>query len=343
MNLNHHKYISRCLELAQLGKGNVSPNPMVGAVIVNNDEIIGEGYHEIYGGPHAEVNAINSVNNIELLKKSIIYVSLEPCSHYGKTPPCADLIIAHKIPEVVIASLDTNPVVCGNGVRKLKEAGVNVISGILDSESRQMNKAFNKFQKTKAPFVTLKWAQTSNGFIDHQRNAINQSALKISNATSSTWVHKLRAEMDAILVGKNTVLNDNPSLTTRKWKGSNPIRVIIDSNLELGPNLTVFNDHVPTLVLNQHKTDQNGNIEWIKVNTKNLRSVLQELGKKHIQSVLVEGGSTILQSFIDEKLYDECIVISSTKSIESGIKAPSIKSAIIKEFNLGNNQIKFYE
>ena len=238
----HQSYIKRCLELAALGKGNVAPNPMVGSVIVHNNIIIGEGYHMQYGGPHAEVNAINAVHNKSLLEHSSIYVSLEPCSHHGKTPPCADLIIKSKIPHVVIASVDANAVVCGNGINKLKLAGIKVEVGVLEDESKRLNSAFNTFQNEKRPQVILKWAESADGFIDHHRNSRHESAAQISNPLSSMWVHKLRSETDAILVGRNTVNLDNPSLTTRKWFGKNPVRVIIDTNLKANITSQVLTD-----------------------------------------------------------------------------------------------------
>lgn len=345
MEENNGKYIRRCLELAKLGKGNVSPNPMVGSVIVFNNQIIGEGYHMQYGEPHAEVNAINSVKDKSLLPKSTIYVSLEPCSHFGKTPPCADLIIKHKIPNVVISSLDENEIVCGNGVKKLKSAGVNVTSGVLEQESKRLNKTFNKFQNTKLPWVILKWAQTADGFIDHERTGQQPNALQISNSMSSTYVHKLRAEVDAILVGKNTVIKDNPSLTTRKWFGANPLRIVIDKNLDLDRQFKVFDNNAKTIVFNSQESKLEGQIEFVKIpfNTHYLKTILMWLGSKGIQSILVEGGAFTLQQFINHKQFDECIVITAPQIVKQGIKAPEPNFHFQQSFSLGNNNISIYE
>jgi diaminohydroxyphosphoribosylaminopyrimidine deaminase/5-amino-6-(5-phosphoribosylamino)uracil reductase len=317
----------------------------VGSVIVRNDIIIGEGYHEIYGGPHAEVNAINSVKDKNELKDATIYVSLEPCSHFGKTPPCADLIIANKIPRVVIAAIDSNTLVCGNGIAKLKNAGIEVITGIMDTESHNMNKRFNTFHEKKRPFVTLKWAQTNDGFIDKTRSNSNISPLKISNGSASIWVHKLRSETDAILVGKKTAELDNPSLTTRRWDGKNPVRVVIDHELKLKTNLKLFNQEVKTLVFNSIKSNQNGEIEYIKIANTDLflNQLLTELWKRNIQSILIEGGAITLQQFIDQNIWDEAFVIQSEDKIQQGVTAPILDRSPIKTYPLINNQIFHYE
>ena len=332
--------------MAKLGAGLVSPNPMVGAVIVHNNIIIGEGYHQLYGGAHAEVNAINSVTDKSLLAHSTIYVSLEPCSHFGKTPPCADLIIQHKIPHVVIATLDTNKTVCGNGVSKLKNAGIKVEIGVLENESNQLNKAFNKLQSKKRPFVILKWAETADGFMDHHRTEEKPNALKISNSTSSTWVHKLRSETDAILVGKTTVLKDNPTLNTRKWAGKNPLRVVIDPHLEtINHDLKIYDQSIPTLVFNSLKSSTENNIQFIKITPGEtfLTELLDHLGQLNIQSILVEGGAITLQKFINANLYDECYIIKSTANINSGIDAPKMKSSKYSIFNLGTDIVLKYQ
>lgn len=342
--IKHEIYMRRCLELAQLGKGSVSPNPMVGAVIVHNNQIIGEGYHEKFGGPHAEVNAVNSVANKSLLKQATIYVSLEPCSHFGKTPPCADLIIKHEIPKVVVSTLDTHQVVCGNGIAKLKNAGIEVIVGVLENESKHINRAFNKFQFEKKPWVILKWAQTADGFIDHHRKDEHEKPLKISSNISSTYVHKIRSEVDAILVGKNTVTKDNPSLNTRKWKGKNPIRVIIDPQLSLDHGFHIFDNKTPTIIFNNLKNESAIQTEFIQIagSPIHLIELLDELGKKNIQSILVEGGAFTLQKFIDSNLYDECIVLKSENSIGDGIKAPKVTTSELSRISLGTDTISYY-
>lgn len=345
MKLNHNKYIRRCLEIAKLGNGSVSPNPMVGAVIVVNDEIIGEGFHRKYGEPHAEVNAINSVKNQTLLTQATIYVSLEPCSHFGKTPPCADLIIEKQIPRVVIAAIDSNSVVCGNGISKLKAAGIDVITGVLEHESNELNKAFNTFQIHKRPFIILKWAETLDGFIDKQRNSANISALKISNQETSIWVHQLRSEVDAILIGKNTGLLDNPNLNTRKWKGKNPTRVVIDRKLSIPNNFHIYNQEVPTLIFNDIKSGKDGIVEFIHVSeTDSLNKIiLKELYLRDFQSVLVEGGAKTIQSFIDQGLWDKMYQIKGHFSIQSGVSAPILSIDPISSQSIGNNKIHYYE
>ena len=221
-------FMRRCLQLASLGRGHVSPNPMVGAVVVHRGQIIGEGYHRCYGQPHAEVNAINSVRDAGLLPECTLYVSLEPCSHYGKTPPCADLIVQKKIPRVVVGCLDPFPKVSGQGVARLREAGVEVVTGVLEEECKALNRTFMTCQIDERPFVTLKWAQSRDGYIDRIRKP-GEPAIRISDDVSSVWVHRLRAEADAILVGTNTAVADNPSLTTRLWYGRSPLRIVLDA------------------------------------------------------------------------------------------------------------------
>ncbi len=341
---SHEKYIKRCLELALLGRGNVSPNPMVGAVIVYNHTIIGEGYHMRFGGAHAEVNAINAVKDKSLLQKSIIYVSLEPCSHHGKTPPCADLIIKSKIPHVVIASMDSNAVVCGNGINKLKIAGIRVEVGILEEEAKTLNVAFNLFQTKKRPHIILKWAESADGFIDTLRDTKHGNAAQISNSISSLWVHKMRSETDAILVGRNTVNVDNPSLTTRKWFGKNPLRVIIDSNLTTKRNRHVFNGEEPTLIFNVKENRIQNNLEWIKLDSSKdlLPQLLTELHFRKIQSLLVEGGAFTTQQFIDNSLFDKCVIIKSEMELKKGVKAPQIDSSNFKTLKINNDQLFYY-
>ena len=340
--MNHEKYIKRCLELAELGKGHTSPNPMVGSVIVLDDEIIGEGFHHKAGEPHAEVNAINSVANQELLKRATIYVSLEPCSHFGKTPPCADLIIEKQIPKVVIATIDSNAIVCGNGITKLKQAGIDVVTGVLEKEANQLNKTFNTFHQKKRPFIILKWAETADGFIDKVRANSSEPPLKISGNASSRWVHKLRSEVDAILVGKNTALLDNPTLTTRKWKGKNPVRIVIDKDLSLPKNLKLFTDGLPTLVMNSKISSTENNIQYLKVEGDFITEIIDLLYQQNIQSVLVEGGAHTLQQFIDKNLWDETYVIKSEMSITKGVKAPKMSAKKGTIVSIGNNQIFTY-
>jgi len=314
----------RCIQLAKIGQGNVSPNPMVGAVIVYNDKIIGEGYHKNFGEPHAEVNAINIVEDKSLLSESTIYVSLEPCAHFGKTPPCANLIVESQFKRVVIGSSDPHSKVNGKGVSILKENGIEVISGILERECNEVNKHFFTFHKKRRPYVFLKWAETKNGFIDNGGNKGNVSW--ISCKETQSLVHTWRKEHQSILVGRKTVENDNPSLTVRKITGKNPIRIVIDSKLQLNQSSLIFNDDAPTIFLNSVKNLKEGSNEFIKMEDINPRTILEELYRKNILSVLIEGGSSTLQSFIDADLWDEAKKIKGQSTFEKGTKAPTIKT-----------------
>ncbi len=317
----------RCLELAKLGIRDVAPNPMVGSVIVHDNTIIGEGYHRKYGGPHAEVNAINSVKNKKLLSESTIYVSLEPCSHFGKTPPCSDLIIAEKIPNVVIGTIDPNTLIAGKGIKKLKKAGINVKVGILETECTELNKRFFTYHMYQRPFITLKWAQTQDGFIDIIRNGDNYGeATWISNSISKILVHKTRSEENAILVGKTTALKDNPSLTTREWAGNNPTRLVIDKNLNLPKTLNLFNNQAPTIVFNVQETKEEKNIHYLKIDFSEeiAPQILTVLFNLEIQSLIIEGGTKTLQQFIDLKLWDEAHVYTGPIFFNSGIQAPKL-------------------
>lgn len=316
----------RCLQLAEFGAGYVSPNPMVGAVLVYQDQIIGEGYHQRFGHAHAEPNAINSVRDLELLQKSTLYVNLEPCSHYGKTPPCAELIIKSNIPRVIIGTLDPNPKVAGKGVKLLLDAGIEVVVGVLENECRTLNKRFFIFHEQKRPFVLLKWAQTKDGFIDIKRNDVSEKPLQISNEITRQLTHKIRSENQAILVSTNTVLLDNPTLTVRFWTGKNPIRIIIDRTNKIPDNYNVMNGLVQTLIFSCNEKVVNKNLEYciIPFNDNVLRIILNELYKRNINSVLVEGGAKVLNSFIDSGLWDEANVEVSEQIINDGIYAPRI-------------------
>jgi diaminohydroxyphosphoribosylaminopyrimidine deaminase/5-amino-6-(5-phosphoribosylamino)uracil reductase len=319
------KYMDRCIQLAKLGAGQVAPNPMVGALLVYNDGIIGEGYHKKYGEAHAEVNCINSINdeNRPLIEKSTIYVCLEPCSHFGKTPPCSDLIIQQKIKKVVIGCSDIFEKVNGSGIERLRKAGVEVITGVLEKESKELNKRFFTFHEKKRPYVILKWAQSVNAKIGSERERV-----LISNKYSNRLVHKWRSEEAAILVGKNTALTDDPALTTRLWKGKNPVRIVIDPNLDLPSSLKIFNDDGRTFVFNLLKNSSSDNIEHIRLNKKKfLEEMLSSLFEKDIQSVFVEGGAKTLQTFIDHNVWDEARVITNREMIiGKGIQAPEMKN-----------------
>ncbi len=324
------EYMARCIQLANLGAGNVAPNPMVGAVLIYDNKVIGEGYHQKYGKAHAEVNCINSVaeENKKFINQSTLYVSLEPCSHFGKTPPCTDLIIENKIRKVVIGCKDIFKEVAGKGIQKLKNAGVEVISGILENECIDLNKRFFTFHEKFRPYIILKWAQSLNGKI----GAAGDERVLISNEYSNRIVHKWRSEEAGILVGTNTALKDDPLLTTRLWNGKSPVRIIIDKQLRLPSTLKVFNSEAKTIVYNLSKNANEENIIHIKIDKeKFIDQVMHSLFEMNIQSILVEGGAKTLQSFIDSNLWDEARVITNdTLVIENGINAPEIKDFILE-------------
>ncbi len=330
--------MQRALELAELGRGSVSPNPMVGCVIVHQDKIIGEGYHKKYGEAHAEVNAIHSAKDHSIFPECTAYVTLEPCAHHGKTPPCADLLIEKKIKRIVVACRDPFGQVDGKGIEKLQKAGLDVDLGILEKEAIELNKRFFTSVQKERPYVILKWAQTSDGFVARE----NFDSKWISNSYSRQMVHKWRTEEDAILVGKNTAIHDDPLLTSREWRGNNPIRVLLDSNLEVNKTFNLFNEDAPTLVLNALKSEKSKNIEWIKTDMNNPWSVLRQLNERKIQSVIVEGGSSVLNSFINENCWDEARVFTSEVTFGKGIAAPEIEGKVEKEETIFDDQLTIY-
>ncbi len=324
---SHNFYMKRCLQLARLGVGKVGTNPMVGAVLVYNDTIIGEGYHKEFGKAHAEVNCLQSVADIQknLISKSTLYVSLEPCSHYGKTAPCVDLILANNIKNVVIGCTDSFEKVNGTGIEKLNHAGVNITQQILEQECRSINKRFFTFNEKKRPYIILKWAQTNDGFIADKMS--NQ--LKISNSLSNISIHKLRGEEAAILIGTNTALLDNPLLTNRYWFGNNPTRVIIDFECKCNHTSNFFNDEAKTIIINKIKNETLSNIKFIKIGDDFLPSLMQILIGEQINSLIVEGGSKMLQTFINAALWDEAMVITNTNLLlQNGIQAPLLSNEI---------------
>ncbi len=341
----HETYMRRCLDLARNGLGNTAPNPLVGAVIVCNNRIIGEGFHEMFGGPHAEVNAVNSVADKSLLSRSSLYVNLEPCSHTGKTPPCADLIINLGIPEVFIGTTDPNPLVAGNGIQKLKNAGIRVTTGILEKKCLNLNRRFITWHRKKRPFIILKWAQTSDGFIDVIRNG--NEVLQptwISNEISRMLVHKWRSEEQAILIGKNTAARDNPRLNVREWTGRSPVRMIIDRNLALSHRLHIFDNTSNTIIFNTVQDHSDGDTRYIRLDEKDfLKNLFDWLFEQGIQSVLVEGGRMLLQSLINENLWDEARVFVGMKKFGSGVRAPDIPGNFIpRVFNIREDFLKVY-
>lgn len=338
------KYINRCLYLARLGVSYTAPNPMVGAVVVHNNRIIGEGYHRRYGEAHAEPNAISSVKEKHLLPESTLYVSLEPCSHFGKTPPCANLIVNSKIKRVVIAALDPNPKVAGNGVRILQEAGIEVKVGVLEQQARLLNKRFYCFQEKKRPFVLLKWAQTKDGFIDRKRTDASENALSISNSLTHQLTHKMRVENMAIMIGTNTAMLDNPSLTARYWSGKSPIRIVIDKENIIPDNYHLKNQATRTIIFTSKELESKENLEYFHIDdTYSLELILKKLYERNIQSVLVEGGAKLLSNFIDSGLWDEANVEISNAEIGIGVAAPKIKNAIVKqEKNIEGHHCVYY-
>lgn len=327
------KYINRCIELAQNGLGTTYPNPLVGSVIVYNDQIIGEGWHRKAGEPHAEVNAINSVLDKSLLSKATLYVSLEPCSHYGKTPPCADLIVAHKIPNVVIGTVDPNEKVAGNGIKKLVEAGANVTVGILEDKCYALNKRFFTFHNKKRPYIILKWAETADGFIAPNTKD-EQKPVWITNIHSRQLVHKWRTEEQAILVGTQTVLDDNPSLNARDFYGNNPVRIVLDKSGKIEGNFHVKDNSIKTVFLTESKefiSTENCIYEICQFDENLVENTLAILTKHQIQSVIIEGGSKTIQCFIDKNLWDEARIFKGQMAFNNGVKAPNINGKIVNK------------
>jgi diaminohydroxyphosphoribosylaminopyrimidine deaminase/5-amino-6-(5-phosphoribosylamino)uracil reductase len=336
--MNPSLFMQRALDLAERGKGTVRPNPLVGCVLVHEGNIIGEGYHEQYGGPHAEVNAIASVTDPKLLTDATAYVSLEPCSHWGKTPPCANLLVEKGIKSVVVATLDPNPLVAGKGVKLLEQAGISVQVGLLEQEARWQNRRFFCQQEKHRPYLILKWAQTQDGFIARE----NFDSKWISGTQSRQLVHQWRAEEQAILVGKNTALHDNPRLNVRDWTGSDPIRVVLDSKLELPADLHLFDQQIPTLCYTTLKSEKLTNLEWVKLPQISLEALLADLHARQIQSVLIEGGSQTIHQFLAADLWDEARVFTAPIEFERGIAAPQLTQTPAESHAIGEDQLDLY-
>lgn len=328
----------RCLQLAKNGLGTTYPNPLVGCVIVHNNKIIGEGWHDKAGNPHAEVNAIKSVVDASKLLEATLYVNLEPCSHFGKTPPCANLIIEKRLKTVVIGTTDPHEKVAGKGIEMLQKAGIEVIVGVMEEECKILNKRFFTFHEKQRPYVTLKWAETANGLVA-PKSRDKQQPVWITNEFSRQWAHQLRAREQAILVGTNTVLEDNPSLTTRDWSGKNPIRVVLDRNLKIPEDASVLDSQSPTLVLSEKRKKNEGNIvyELIDFSTNIAQQLLDTLFSHSIQSLIVEGGSRTLQSFIDTQLWDEAFVFSGPDVFKEGVPAPKFEGKPIEKIQFGDD------
>jgi diaminohydroxyphosphoribosylaminopyrimidine deaminase/5-amino-6-(5-phosphoribosylamino)uracil reductase len=348
----HEFYIKRCLKIAKNGFGTTRPNPSVGAVIVHENKIIGEGFTAPFGGNHAEVNAIHAVKNKMLLKEATIYVTLEPCSHFGKTPPCADLIIKHQLKQVVIGCLDTNSLVAGKGIERLKKAYIDVVVGVLEADCRKHHKRFFTVQEKKRPYIILKWAETKNGFVAPIAKYENRPVF-ISNSYSQQLVHKLRSKEQAILVGTNTALVDNPKLNVRSWFGENPIRILLDRTLRIPENSNILDGSVQTILFTEKSNQanevkkkklaviENLILEQIDFSSYLASQICSVLNQHNIQSLIVEGGTQTLQTFIDEKLWDEAHVFIGDNNFKEGIKSPEIKKTCTQE-KISNDVLKIY-
>lgn len=343
----HEKYIDRCIQLAQNGLGRTYPNPMVGSVIVYNDRIIGEGWHHRAGEPHAEVNAVNSVKDKELLKKATIYVSLEPCSHYGKTPPCSNLIIDSGIKKVVIGTVDPFSEVAGKGIKKLMDAGCEVIVGIREDACRELNKRFFTFHTKRRPYIILKWAESEDGFISPvPQETAKREPVWITNRYSKQLVHKWRAEEEAILVGTNTAVSDNPKLNTRLWRGGHPVRVVLDRQLRIPEESYLFDDSIKTLVLTEKEPEERASenviFEELNFNEKLPAQVCDILYRHEVQSVIIEGGSQTLQTFIEKGMWDEARIFTGKIQFKNGTPAPEISGNLISEEKIASDILKIY-
>jgi diaminohydroxyphosphoribosylaminopyrimidine deaminase/5-amino-6-(5-phosphoribosylamino)uracil reductase len=335
----HETYIKRCIEIAKNGLGTTAPNPMVGCVIVLDHNIIGEGFTSPYGGNHAEVNAINAVKDKSLLKKATLYVTLEPCSHFGKTPPCSDLIIKHQVPEVVIGTLDTHSKVAGKGIASLQDNGCNVTVGILENDCKEHHKRFFTFHNKKRPYIILKWAESADGFIapmypEPDSGTQEAKPVWITNEISRQLVHKWRTEEQAILVGTNTVIKDNPSLTVRDWTGKNPIRIVIDKAQKLSKSFTVFDDKAETLIISEANADFNQPLA---------QQICSLIHKFNINSVIIEGGAQTLQAFIDENIWDEARVFKGEVRFKEGVKSPKFSGKSISEKTILKDVLTIYK
>lgn len=345
--MNDELYMQRCLELAKMGMGNVSPNPMVGCVIVCEGEIIGEGFHQKIGEAHAEVNAINNVFHKHgeqapyLLKNATVYVNLEPCAHFGKTPPCADLLVKHEVKKVVIGNTDPFAGVNGKGIEKLKAVGISVVTGVLEEKCSALNRRFLTRIQKQRPFIVLKWAQTANGYFA-PTHATQQW---ISGPLAKQLSHQWRGEEDAILIGKNTALIDNPQLTTRNANGKNPIRIVIDQNLTVPLSHHIYNSEAKTIIFNEVKTAVVDNIHFVQMEDMQFylaQKVAFQLYLMDIQSVMIEGGAQLLNQFIAAGLWDEARIFTAKTTWDSGIKAPLINGKLIEELQVGEDNLTIY-
>ena len=334
----------RCIELAKNGLGTTYPNPLVGSVIVHNEKVIGEGWHYKAGTPHAEVHAIRSVTDKSILKEATIYVSLEPCSHYGKTPPCADLIISSGIKKVIIGSTDPNPKVMGNGIQILRDAGCEVITDVLQGPCVDLNKRFFTFQQKKRPYIFLKWAQSTDGFIAPYAKK-ERLPVWITSEVTRQRVHKMRSEEQSILIGTQTALDDNPSLTTRDWNGNSPIRLVIDRRLTISKEANIYDDSAPTIIITEMTKKDHKNISYVNIDFSDCvpSQVCDVLYHQGIQSIIVEGGATTLQHFIDVHLWDEAHIYQGITTFGDGIKAPLLIGELLPIISIQNDMLSIYK
>lgn len=331
----------RALQLAQLGEGSTSPNPMVGCVIVHQDQIIGEGWHRKAGEPHAEVMAIRSVRETQLLREATLYVNLEPCSHHGRTPPCSDLILQMEIPQVVIANKDPNPLVAGRGIARLREHGVQVESGVMQAEGERLNRRFFTFHRQHRPYVILKWAESADGLMDIDRRSGQKGSVPISGPASRFISHQWRSQEDAILVGRTTAETDNPSLDVRFWKGSSPTRLVIDPQRKLPEHLKMFQlpgDYF-RLSLESSSADLSLGTNELVLPSLSVDSILKALYEKHLLSVIVEGGRHTLLSFIEAGLWDEYRVFRSTNALGNGLPSPRLPAEVAEHRSVEGDQL----
>ncbi|HEX8426179.1 bifunctional diaminohydroxyphosphoribosylaminopyrimidine deaminase/5-amino-6-(5-phosphoribosylamino)uracil reductase RibD [Hymenobacter sp.] len=336
-----HLMMRRALDLARLGIGHTRPNPMVGCVVTHGGRVIGEGWHRQYGGPHAEVNALAAVADETLLPQSRVYVTLEPCAHHGKTPPCADLLVAKGVVEVVVCNLDPNPLVAGRGLEKLRAAGIHVETGLLEAEGRWLNRRFFTSQEKKRPYVVLKWAETADGYLAGPYF----QPVPISGELARVAVHQWRAEEQAILVGTRTALHDNPHLNVREWPGPNPIRVVIDKNLSLPPTHHLFDGKQPTVVYTYREKSNKEHLDYVMLSEAEdlFPQILSSLHQRNVQSVLVEGGPTVLNSLMKDGLWDEIRVLRNPRRLAGGVLAPKPGLSGLREHRkLGDDELFVY-
>ena len=339
------KMMQRCIQLARLGLGRTGANPLVGCVVAQSDKVIAEGYHQFFGGPHAEVEALAKLSSHIDLSNATLYVNLEPCCHYGKTPPCTNAILKSGICKVVIGCSDPNPMVAGRGAAQLREAGVEVVIGVLEDLAVRLNHRFFVNQKAGRPHIILKWAQSNDGFMDRLRLSGEKGQFAISCPAAANYVHQWRSDIGAVMVGRITAENDNPQLSVRHVEGTQPARIVWDSELRLDTTLQLFSSSGKLIILNYLKDGSQGNIRWLKVDRgiNDLANVLRSLYESGVHSILVEGGSTTLQHFIDADIWDEACVFTSPEKLGAGLLAPVMKILPAKSIRVGRDILQYFQ